>query len=91
MQNTTLTYKQPLKPTDKKYQKLVFFYDKKSLNCLVVGQTLVENSCLRETKHISTNADSSTNTTVGWTKNTKKTIFFEKRKKSSKTQKLKNV
>ena len=44
-----------------------------------------------ETKHLSTDADSSTNTTVGWTKNTQKPDFFEKRKKSSKTQKLKNV
>ena len=33
----------------------------------------------------------STDTTVGWTKNTQKPKFFEKRKKSSKTQKLKNV
>ena len=30
-------------------------------------------------------------TTVGWTKNTQKPNFFEKRKKSSKTQKLKNL
>ena len=29
--------------------------------------------------------------TLGWTKNTQKPNFFEKRKKSSKTQKLKNV
>ena len=36
-------------------------------------------------------ADSSTDTTVGWTKNTQKPKNFEKRKKSSKTQKLKNV
>ena len=36
-------------------------------------------------------ADSSTDTTVGWTKNTQKPNFFEKRKKSSKIQKLKNV
>ena len=46
---------------------------------------------IRETKNLSTDADSSTDTTVGWTKNTQKPIFFEKRKKSSKTQKLKNV
>ena len=42
-------------------------------------------------KHLSTDADSSTDTTVGWIKNTQKPKFFEKRKKSSKTQKLKNV
>ena len=50
-----------------------------------------EKSRIRETKHLSTDADSSTGTTVGWTKNTQKPNFFEKRKKSSKTQKLKNV
>ena len=50
-----------------------------------------EKSRIRETKHLSTDADSSTDTTVGWTKNTQKHNFFEKRKKSSKTQKLKNV
>ena len=44
-----------------------------------------------ETKHLSTNADSSTDTTEGWTKKTQKPNFFEKWKKSSKTQKLKNV
>ena len=31
---------------------------------------------IRETKHLSINADSSTDTTVGWTKNTQKTDFF---------------
>ena len=45
----------------------------------------------QETKHLSTDADSSTDTTVGWTKNTQNPIFFEKPKKSSKTQKRKNV
>ena len=50
-----------------------------------------KKSRIRETKHLSTDADSSTDTTVGWTKNTQKPDLFEKRKKSSKTQKLKNV
>ena len=50
-----------------------------------------KKSRIRETKHLSTDADSSTDTTVGWTKNTQKSVFFEKQKKSSKTQKLKNV
>ena len=50
---------------------------------------LLEKSRIRETKHLSTDADSSTDTTVGWTKNTQNPNFFEKRKKSSKTQKLK--
>ena len=53
--------------------------------------SLIEKSRIRETKHLSTDADSSTDITVGWTKNTQKPDFFEKRKKSSKTQKLKNV
>ena len=44
-----------------------------------------------ETKHLSTNADSSTDTIGGWTKNTQKPNFFEKGKKLSKTQTLKNV
>ena len=43
----------------------------------------LKKSRIRETKHLSTFADSSTDTTVGWTKNT------QKRKKSSKMQKLK--
>ena len=50
-----------------------------------------KKSRIRETKHLSTDADSSTDTTVGWTKNTQKPNFFEKRKKSSKTQKLKTA
>ena len=50
-----------------------------------------KKSRIWETKHLSTNADSSTNTTVGWTKNTQKNEFFEKRKKLYKMHKLKNV
>ena len=56
-----------------------------------ISREYKEKSRIRETKHLSTDADSSTDTTVGWTKNTRKLIFFEKRKKSSKTQKLKKV
>ena len=56
-----------------------------------IGKIFVKKSCIRETNHLSTDADSSTDTTVGLTKNTQKTIFFEKRKKLSKTQKLKIV
>ena len=41
------------------------------------------------TKHLSTDADSSTDAIGGWTKNTPKHDCFEKLKKSSKTQKLK--
>ena len=50
-----------------------------------------QKSLIRETKHLSTDADSSTDTIVWWTKNTPKPNFFEKRKKSPITQKLKNV
>ena len=46
---------------------------------------------IRETKHLSTDADSSTDAIGGWTKNTTKPDFFEKRKKSPKTQKIRNV
>ena len=51
----------------------------------------LKKSRIRETKNLSTDADSSTDTTVGWTKNSQKPKFFEKRKKSSKTQKVKKV
>ena len=50
----------------------------------------VEKSRIQETKHLS-DADSSTDAIGGWTKSTLKPDFFEKRKKSPKTQKLKNV
>ena len=52
---------------------------------------ILKKSRIRETKHISTDADSSTDITVGWTKNSRKPKFFEKQKKSSKTQKLKKA
>ena len=52
---------------------------------------ILKKSRIRETKHLSTDADSSTDAIGGWTKNTPKPMFFEKLKKSSKTQKLKNV
>ena len=35
-----------------------------------------QKSRIRDTKHLSTDAESSTDTTVGWTKNTQKPIFF---------------
>ena len=50
-----------------------------------------KKSPIRKTKNLSTDADSSTDTTVGWTKTSQKPKFFEKRKKSSKMQKLKNI
>ena len=50
-----------------------------------------KKSRIQETKHLSTDAESSTDAIGGWTKNTPKSDFFEKQKKSSKTQKLTNV
>ena len=50
----------------------------------------LKKSRIRETKHLSTDADSSTDAIGGWTKNTQKPDFFFKRKKSPKTQKLRN-
>ena len=50
-----------------------------------------QKSRIRETKHLSTDADSSTDTTLGWTKNTQKPDFFEKRKNHPNSKKLKNV
>ena len=66
------------------------FNQTRTLSIVVVWNTNVEKSRIRETKHLSTDADSSTDTTVGWTKNTQKPNFFEKRKKiiqNAKTQK----
>ena len=40
-------------------------------------------SRIRKTKHLSANAESRTNTAVGWTKKSQKPNFFEKRNKSS--------
>ena len=56
-----------------------------------IGEKVGEKkSRIRETKHLSIDADNSTDTTVGWTKNNQKPNFFEKRKihpkcKNSKT------
>ena len=44
-------------------------------------KTMRKKSRIRETKNLLTDVDSSTNTTVGWTKNTQKPTFFEKQKK----------
>ena len=52
-----------------------------------INYRLIKKSPIRETKHLSTDADSSTDAIGGWTKNTPKPDFFEKRKKSSKTKK----
>ena len=47
--------------------------------------------CKRETSNLSTDADSSTHTTVVWTKNTQRPKKNKNRKKLSNTEKLKNV
>ena len=55
-----------------------------------ISKLFRKKSRIRETKHLSTDADSSTDTTVGWTKNTQKPNLFEKLKKiihNAKTQK----
>ena len=57
----------------------------------IYPEASVKKSRIRETKHLSTVADSSTDAIGGWTKNIPKPNFFEKRKKLFKTQKLKNV
>ena len=43
-----------------------------------------EKSRIRETKHLSTDADSSTDAIGGWTKNTPKPNFFENGKNHAK-------
>ena len=60
-------------------------------NSSVSVRKRLKKSRIRETKHLSTDADSSTDVIGGWTKNTKKPDFFEKLKKSPKTQKLRNI
>ena len=62
------------------------------INCLYELFTDAYNkiSRIREIKHLSTDADSSTDAIGGWTKNTLKPDFFEKQKKiiqKAKTQK----
>ena len=47
-------------------------------------QMLQKKPRMRETKHLSTNADSSSDAIGGCTKNTPKPNFFEKRKNHSK-------
>ena len=50
-----------------------------------------KKSRIRETSNLSTDADSSTDATLGWTKHTQKPKKNLKRKKSSRTEKLKNI
>ena len=46
------------------------------------AKMMQKKSRIRETKHLSTDADSSTDAIGGWTKNTPKPDFFEKRQKN---------
>ena len=55
------------------------------------AQAVCKGASSQKSRIRETDADSSTDAIGGWTKNTQNPIFFEKRKKSSKTQKLKNV
>ena len=48
-----------------------------------------KKSSMRQTKHLLTNADSSTDTKVGWTKNTPKPNFFWKMEKITHNAKIK--
>ena len=50
------------------YPHLIFFFKYFFIDFLQVFKKFR----IRDTKHLSTNADSSTDTTVGWTKNTPK-------------------
>ena len=57
---------------------------------IFLSKQLKKKSRIRETKNLSTDADSSTDTTVGWTKNTQKPKFFfngknNPKRKNSKT------
>ena len=53
----------------------VFFFNR-DFYC-IHNKLSVKKSLIRETKQLLTDADSSTDTTVGWTKNTHKPSFFE--------------
>ena len=57
---------------------------------MYVQPFMLEKSHVRETKHLSTNADSSTDTTVGWTKNTQKPEFKKKTEKIIQNAKTQN-
>ena len=77
--NKTL-YQKKTEQNKKQYKYLPVFNLKKSLT--------------RETKHNSTDADSSTDAIGGWTKNTQKPIFFLKTGKiikNAKTQKRQEI
>ena len=52
--------------------------------------TQVKKSRIRETKHLSTNTDTSTDAIGGWTKNTQKSDLFDQRKKITKNAKTQN-
>ena len=51
-------------------------------NNLCIYQKVVLKSRIRDTKHLSTDADSSTDAKREWTENTQKPDFFEKKRKN---------
>ena len=69
----------PLGPILKKKGKQLYVVASSVLVDVEI-QTLAKytqkKSRIRDTKHLSTDADSSNDTTVGWTKNTQKPNFF---------------
>ena len=69
----------------KSYQPLSHLSYKAKIN-LMKNLFRCEKSRIRETKHLSTDADSSTDAIGGWTKNTPKPDFLDKRKNHQKRQ-----
>ena len=55
----------------------------KALLSRIEGGFQQKKSRIRETKHLSTDAENNTDTIVGWTKNTPNPDFFEKRKNNT--------
>ena len=61
----------------------IVIIDEKNKKVVIYELTVpLKKSRIRETKHLSTNADISTDTTVGWTKQYPKTLFFWKTEKT---------
>ena len=73
-------------------QFVLLRYQRKNTSLWLPFKTKQKKFRIQETKHLSTDADSSTDAIGGWTKNTQKPDFFLKNGKNhSKTQKLKDV
>ena len=75
-------------------KKKMFFWPLNLLSGLThMYGAMFEKSRIRETKHLSINADSSTDTIGQWTKKFQNQIFLKNRKivKNAKTQKQKEI